>query len=154
MLTDKLRATGPARRRSAEPAPMEDNSVTPYASLGECDRGGDTVLRLRADRKPALEASGGGIIRRQVLRLIREVLAEPDIEEEARSGLLRHLAQHPGDPELALLAHLSDWQHREDHVLAARHSALASLRRQASAGLGALFLAVGQHTVKGTAATE
>jgi hypothetical protein len=65
MLRNELRATGPARRRSAAPAPMEANSVTPYASLEECDHGGDTALRLRADRKPALEASGGGIIRRQ-----------------------------------------------------------------------------------------
>jgi hypothetical protein len=142
MLRNGLRATGPARRRCAAPAPMEANSATRYAPLEECDCGGDTALRLRAERKRALEASGGGIIRRQVLRLIREVLADPDIEEEARAGLLSHLAGHPGDPELALLAHLSDWQDREDDVLAARHSALASLRRQASAGLGASSPAV------------
>jgi hypothetical protein len=99
---------------------MEANSVTRYVSLEECDCGGDTDLRLRTERKLALEASGGGIIHRHVLRLIRQVLADPDIKGEARSGLLRQLAEHPGDPELALLAHLSDWQHREDHVLAAR----------------------------------
>jgi hypothetical protein len=122
MLKEELRATGPARRRAAAPAPMEANSVTPYASLEECDHGGDTALRLRADRKPALEAPGGCIIRRQVLRLIREVLADPDMKEEVRSGLLRHLAEHPGNPELAMPAHLSDWQDREDIVLAARHS--------------------------------
>jgi hypothetical protein len=127
MLTDELRATGPARRRSTAPTPMQANSVTPYASLEECGRGGDTALRLRADRKPALEAPVGGIIRRQVLRLIGEVLADPDIEEEVRSGLLRHLAEHPGDPELALLAHLNDWQDREDIVRAARHSALTRM---------------------------
>jgi hypothetical protein len=146
MLRDELRATGPARRPSTASAPTEANSVTPYASLKECGRGGDTALRLGADRKPAPVASGGGIFRGQVLRLIREVLADPDIEEEVRSGLLRHLAGHPRDPGLALLAHLSDWQDREDRVLAARHSALARLRRQASTGSGASSPAVGRQT--------
>ncbi|MBT2550581.1 hypothetical protein [Arthrobacter sp. ISL-65] len=76
-----------------------------------------TKSRLRADRKPALEKSGHGTIRRQVLRLIRDVLGDTAVEETVRSGLLQHLAEHPGDPELALLVHLSDWQDREDQTL-------------------------------------
>jgi hypothetical protein len=56
--------------------------------------------------------SGGWIIRRQVQCLISEVLGATGVDEEARLGLLRHLAEHPGNPEGALLAHLNDWQDR------------------------------------------
>ncbi|MBT2550889.1 hypothetical protein [Arthrobacter sp. ISL-65] len=57
--------------------------------------------------------SGGWIIRRQVRCLIGEVLGDMSVDEEARLGLLRHPAKHPGNPERALLAHVHDWQDRE-----------------------------------------
>jgi hypothetical protein len=58
--------------------------------------------------------SGGWIIRRQVWCLINEVLSDMSIDEEARLGLLRHLAEYPGNPEPALLAQVNDWQDREE----------------------------------------
>jgi hypothetical protein len=36
------------------------------------------------------------------------------VDEEARLGLLRHLAEHPGNPERALRAQVNDWQDREE----------------------------------------
>jgi hypothetical protein len=52
-------------------------------------------------------------LRRQVLRIISEVIDEPDTEPQVRLGLQRHLDANPGRPERALLAHLHDWQARE-----------------------------------------
>jgi hypothetical protein len=67
-----------------------------------------------AKANPMTPASGGWIIRRQVWCIISEVLSDATIDEEARLGLLRHLAEHPGHPERALLAQVSDWQDREE----------------------------------------
>jgi hypothetical protein len=53
-------------------------------------------------------AGGGGIISRQVQRLILEILTDSDTDEQVRLGLLRHMAAHPGDPSGAMLAHLHD----------------------------------------------
>ena len=36
------------------------------------------------------------------------------VDEEARLALLRHLAEHPGNPEGALRAQVNDWQDREE----------------------------------------
>jgi hypothetical protein len=58
--------------------------------------------------------SGGWIIRRQVRCLISEVLSDTIVDEEARLGLLRHLAEHPSHPGRALLAQVHDWQDREE----------------------------------------
>jgi hypothetical protein len=58
--------------------------------------------------------SGGWIIRRQVRCLIGDLLGDAGVDEQVRLALLRHLAEHPGDPERALLAHVSDWHDREE----------------------------------------
>jgi len=57
---------------------------------------------------------GGWIIRRQVWCLISDVLSDMTVDEEARLALLRHLAEHPGNPEGALRAQVNDWQDREE----------------------------------------
>jgi hypothetical protein len=63
---------------------------------------------------PMPPASGGWILRRQVWCLISEVLSDVAVDEEARLGLLRHLVDHPGNPERALLAQVNDWQDPEE----------------------------------------
>lgn len=55
---------------------------------------------------------GREIIRRQVQCLILDLLSDADMEEEMRLGLLRHISEHPGNPEAALLAHLNDCEDR------------------------------------------
>jgi hypothetical protein len=62
---------------------------------------------------PMTPASGGWIIRRQVQCLIGEVLTDMTVDE-ARLGLLRHLAEYPGNPERALLAQVTDCKDREE----------------------------------------
>ena len=64
----------------------------------------------RPGRQVSPGTSRGGIIRCQVALLIREVLADPLVREEIRCGLARRLSEYPGEPELALAAHLNDWQ--------------------------------------------
>lgn len=49
-------------------------------------------------------------LRRQVLEIINEVLNEDSTDPRARLRLLGHVAANPGNPELALLAHLRDCQ--------------------------------------------
>lgn len=61
-------------------------------------------------------ASGKGIIRPQLRCLIREVLSDPLVRDDVRCGLVRRLAEYPGEPELVPLAHLNDWQDRDEPV--------------------------------------
>ncbi|APX00471.1 hypothetical protein [Arthrobacter sp. QXT-31] len=58
---------------------------------------------------PCLPARGG-ILRRQVLRLIHEVLTDETLDPATSARLLGQLAAHRGHPEQALLAHLLDVQ--------------------------------------------
>ena len=64
--------------------------------------------------RPGLSAWAAHVLRRQVLGIISDVIEEPDTEPQVRLGLRRHLDANPGRPERALLAHLYDWQARED----------------------------------------
>jgi hypothetical protein len=64
---------------------------------------------LRPEAAGATDALGsGGIISRQVQRLILEILTDANTDEQVRLGLLRQMAAHPGDPPGAMLAHLRD----------------------------------------------
>jgi hypothetical protein len=54
------------------------------------------------------------MLRRQVLGIISEVLGGAATDPQVRLGLLRHMAENPGCPERALLAHLHDRQAQED----------------------------------------
>ncbi|MDQ1057091.1 hypothetical protein QFZ23_000992 [Arthrobacter globiformis] len=47
-------------------------------------------------------------IRRQVMDVIIDVLSAVATGPDVRVNLLRHLEENPGNPEKALLAHLSD----------------------------------------------
>jgi hypothetical protein len=63
--------------------------------------------------RPGPHAWAAHVLRRQVLGIISGVINEPDTEPQVRQGLQQHLDDNPGRPELALLAHLYDWQARE-----------------------------------------
>jgi hypothetical protein len=52
--------------------------------------------------------AAGGLLRFQLRLLISEILADQDLHPDMQSSLLRHLAGHPGRPEVALLAHLRE----------------------------------------------
>ncbi|MFC9350408.1 hypothetical protein [Arthrobacter sp. NPDC057013] len=65
--------------------------------------------------RPVMEAAGapdaapsGGVISRQIQRLILEILTDANTDEQVRLGLLRQMAAHPGDTPGAMLAHLRD----------------------------------------------
>lgn len=53
-------------------------------------------------------ASEDWTIRRQVMDVIVDVLSAVATGPDVRISLLRHLEENPGNPEKALLAHLSD----------------------------------------------
>ena len=55
-------------------------------------------------------APQGGILHRQLMRLIGEILGDDDLNPEIRLSLLRHISEHPGHPEQAMLAHLHEIQ--------------------------------------------
>ncbi|MDP9692966.1 UNVERIFIED_ORG: hypothetical protein J2X79_000503 [Arthrobacter globiformis] len=59
-------------------------------------------------------ASEDWTMRRQVMDVIIDVLSAVATGPEVRVSLLRHLEEHPGNPEKALLAHLSDRNIAED----------------------------------------
>lgn len=102
----------PPREHLAQPMPASDGVMLP---------GGPPVRAIQHGRlqqavpgwQPAMEAApvtaGGGIMRCQVLR----VLGDAGTPDDVRRGLLRHLAEHSGSPEQALLSHLHDWQDDE-----------------------------------------
>ncbi|MFF2316560.1 hypothetical protein ACFVTE_09845 [Arthrobacter sp. NPDC058097] len=45
-----------------------------------------------------------------------EILNDTDTDEQVRLGLLRHIAERPGDPPGAMLAHLRDMAERVERV--------------------------------------
>ena len=55
-----------------------------------------------------MQSSGDSPLRRQVLDIIVDVLSATATCPDARVSLLHHLADNPGNPEMALLAHLRD----------------------------------------------
>ena len=61
-----------------------------------------------------VQTSQGGLLQFQLTRLINEILADQDLDPEMYVSLLGHLAENPGHPELALLAHLRDVQDPDD----------------------------------------
>lgn len=57
----------------------------------------------------APDAAGGTALRDQIIDIILDVLSESaPVRPEVRDGLLKHLAENPGNPEKALLDHLRD----------------------------------------------
>ena len=60
--------------------------------------------------RPAQRAPQGGILQRQLMRLIGEILGDEGLRSDLRLSLLRHVAEHPGHPEQAMLAHLHEIQ--------------------------------------------
>ena len=59
-------------------------------------------------------ATGSGLLQFQISRLIGDILADPDLDPDMYVSLAGHLAQNPGHPELALLAHLREVQDPDD----------------------------------------
>lgn len=66
----------------------------------------------RAGQRPAQRTPQGGILQRQLMRLIGEILGDEGLNSEIRLSLLRHISEHPGHPEQAMLAHLHEIQER------------------------------------------
>lgn len=76
----------------------------------------------------APDAAGGTALREQIIDIILDVLSESaPVRPEVRDGLLKHLAENPGNPEKALLDHL-----RDPHIRAAQSS--VRMQRVAAAG--------------------
>jgi hypothetical protein len=118
MLNHALPAPTPGQgsaEQGSSPRGLRDPTTTPAAL---------PVTEPRVDGQalhPVVEATGatdaalsGGIISRQVQRLILEILTDTHTDERVRLGLLRHMAAHPGDPLGAMLAHLRDVADRGD----------------------------------------
>ena len=59
-------------------------------------------------------AARGGLLQFQLRRLVDEVLADPGLDPGIFDSLVRQLAQHPRNPEQALLAHLRAVQESDD----------------------------------------
>ena len=69
--------------------------------------------RGAAPQEPAANSASGQFagtsLRSQALEIIDSLLDSTQPELDAvRSGLRRHVKEHPGDPEIALLLHLRD----------------------------------------------
>jgi hypothetical protein len=47
------------------------------------------------------------------MRLIGEILGDENLDPTTRLSLLRHISEHPGHPEQAMLAHLHEIQDGE-----------------------------------------
>ncbi|MFF2316400.1 hypothetical protein ACFVTE_09040 [Arthrobacter sp. NPDC058097] len=62
--------------------------------------------------RQAQRAPQGGILQRQLMRLIGEILGDENLDSATRLSLLRHISEHPGRPEQAMLAHLHEIQDR------------------------------------------
>ena len=66
--------------------------------------------QTRVGHRPAQRAPRGGILQRQLMRLIGEILSDENLDPATRLQLLRHISEHPGHPEQAMLAHLHEIQ--------------------------------------------
>lgn len=64
----------------------------------------------RGSERGSQRAPQGGILQRQLMRLIGEILGDEGLTPEVRMSLLRHISEHPGHPEQAMLAHLYEVQ--------------------------------------------
>ena len=119
-----VRLAHPLRRgiRRAEAAVQakgaELMTILELPPLGEYRQRHDpppAVLGVDQPAQPApVETSQGGLLQFQLTRLINEILADQDLDPEMYVSLLGHLAENPGHPELALLAHLRDVQNPDD----------------------------------------
>lgn len=70
---------------------------------------GDRAQALAESGSGTHDATGGTILREQIIDIILDVLSESaPVRPEVRAGLLKHLAENPGNPEKALLEHLRD----------------------------------------------
>ncbi|MDQ1058374.1 hypothetical protein QFZ23_002275 [Arthrobacter globiformis] len=103
MLDHEFPATMPAdgdttpSNSGAEAIPVTPREPPP--NLWPDHLGGQVPARLPAARTPVGSTAGGEIIRCQVHHLIREILNDSTVKEDVRLGLLRNLAEHPGNPE-------------------------------------------------------
>ena len=85
----------PERRPASQPAGLPVSVPDPAAAVGHA---------------PHRAPLGGGILQRQLMRLIGEILGDEGLKPEVRMQLLRHISEHPGHPEQAMLAHLHEIQ--------------------------------------------
>jgi hypothetical protein len=86
----------------------------PAPGRGSTERGSSSQPR----RRPTATGTGqrGGIVGRQVQRLILEILTDAGTDEQVRFSLLRHLAEYRGDPAGAMLAHLHEMADRDERA--------------------------------------
>lgn len=86
---------------------------TKFQSRGQA--AGDRAQEFRESDRGAHDAAGGIVLRDQIIDIILDVLSESaPVRPEVRAGLLKHLAENPGNPEKALLDHLRDPVIRSD----------------------------------------
>jgi hypothetical protein len=78
-------------------------------------------------------SSDDSTLRGQVLDVIVDVLSAAATCPDARINLLQHLAENPGNPEMALLAHLNDRHEADDAA-----SQLKGWRQQRGDGAAAV----------------
>ncbi|MBT2556061.1 hypothetical protein [Arthrobacter sp. ISL-5] len=87
----------------------------PTKSQARRKAAGDRVQDLPESDRGAHDAIGGTALREQIIDIILDVLSESaPVRPEVRAGLLKHLADNPGNPEKALLDHLRDPVTRSD----------------------------------------
>jgi hypothetical protein len=102
---------------SPDPYSPGDNhwqSPTPERLPARHAAGGPAAVpdTAQAGQRPAQRTPQGGILQRQLMRLIGEILGDEGLNPEIRLSLLRHISEHPGHPEQAMLAHLHEIQER------------------------------------------
>ena len=88
----------PERRPASQPSGRSASIPAPAPAAGHTPQRGPQ------------RAPQGGILQRQLMRLIGEILGDESLNSEVRLRLLRHVAEHPGHPEQAMLAHLHEIQ--------------------------------------------
>lgn len=88
----------PERRPAGQPAGRSASVPTPAAAVPHTPQRGPQ------------RAPQGGILQRQLMRLIGEILGDENLNSDVRLRLLRHISEHPGHPEQAMLAHLHEIQ--------------------------------------------
>ncbi|MFC7848525.1 hypothetical protein ACFUTU_08635 [Arthrobacter sp. NPDC057388] len=92
----------PTARPASQPAGRPPAIPCPAPTAGHPGGAGHTPPR-GPERSPH-----GGILQRQLMRLIGEILGDESLNSEVRLRLLRHISEHPGHPEQAMLAHLQE----------------------------------------------
>jgi hypothetical protein len=92
-------------------------TILEYPPLGDCRRLSPATPKAvqGADRSsPAAGPIQDGLLQFQLGRLINEILDDPDLDPGIYLSLLERLAENPGRPGLALIAHLRDIHDPED----------------------------------------